>query len=251
MNRWQSYPMNDAVHWDPEEGVIGVVGVAPLATVDFYRRLVELTPARKDWQHVRVLIDSNPKIPSRGRHLELGETDPTPFIRDTIAALAAQGATVAAVPCNTAHILYDGFATGAPISVPHMIDVTVGALLHRLQRPPARLAVLGSRLTLAHDLYGGRLRARGGGCLDMGAVQAEVSALIELVKQGGDLDEGRRRLATVLRTCERAGADAFAIGCTELSVLVSPDAVEAPIVDANTELALACLALARTRSARP
>lgn len=238
-----AYPMNDVVRWDPREGVIGVVGVAPLATVDFCRRVVQLTPARKDWEHVRVIVDSNPKIPSRGRHLELGETDPSPFIRATIKALHAMGATVAAVPCNTAHILYDRFATGASIPVVNMIDATVEALVARVGHPPRRLAVLGSRQTLAYNLYGSRLSSRGGGYLDMAHVQDEVSALIELVKQGGDLFEGRSRLQRALNQC--AGADAFVIGCTELSVILDEHATAVPVIDANTELARKCLELVR------
>ncbi len=83
-----AYPMNDVYRWDPAEGVIGVLGVAPAATADFFRRITALIPARKDWEHVRVIIDSNPKLPSRGRHLELGETDPSPYLREGIRGLA-------------------------------------------------------------------------------------------------------------------------------------------------------------------
>jgi hypothetical protein len=44
--------------------VVGVLGgMGPLATADFYTKLVRLTPARTDQDHLRVLIDSNPKVP--------------------------------------------------------------------------------------------------------------------------------------------------------------------------------------------
>src|SRR4051812_28423752 len=99
-------PRSENVWWPDDERVLGVLGVAPAATADFFVKLTSLTHARKDWEHVRVLIDSNPKIPSRGRHLELGETDPSPYLREGIEALLAQGAALVALPCNTAHILY-------------------------------------------------------------------------------------------------------------------------------------------------
>ena len=55
------------VFWDPEEKVVGVLGLAPQATYDFYCKFVEANPAEKDWEYVRVIMDINTKIPSRGR----------------------------------------------------------------------------------------------------------------------------------------------------------------------------------------
>lgn len=51
---------------DGGEKTVGVIGgMGPEATVDFLRRLVARTPARDDADHLRVLVDNNPKIPSR------------------------------------------------------------------------------------------------------------------------------------------------------------------------------------------
>ena len=38
-------------------GVIG--GMGPAATVDFFAKLLDATPAERDQDHLRVLIDSN------------------------------------------------------------------------------------------------------------------------------------------------------------------------------------------------
>jgi aspartate racemase len=238
------YPMNDVYRWDPGEGVIGVLGVAPAATADFYRRLTALVSARKDWEHVRVLIDSNPKLPSRGRHLELGEADPTPFMRAGIAGLVSLGATVVAVPCNTAHILHDRYAAGSSVPVPNMVELATADLVARQPVPPRRVAVFGSRLTLQHDLYGQRLRPLGGDCLAMDRHQAEVSALIEQVKQG-QLSAAAWRWRELVARC--ADADAFVIACTELSSLPAPDWAGRPVVDASESLARECMRLARER----
>jgi aspartate racemase len=242
------YPMNESYRWDPHEGIIGVVGVAPAATLDFFRRLTMLTPARKDWEHVRVLIDSNPKIPSRGRHLDLAEADPSPFIAMCIRDLCERGASVVAVPCNTAHVLYERYAIDfAAGVVPNMIDLAVAAISQATPEVPRRLAVLGSRLTVAHDLYGHRLRALGGGILEVHEWQDEVSALIELVKQGHDQGECAHRLRSVLQACQHAGADCFVIACTELSVVVRPEWVSVPVVDSSDTLARHCLQAVKPR----
>jgi len=241
------YPMNAHYRWDPAEGIIGVVGVAPSATLDFYQRLIALTPVRKDWEHVRVLIDSNPKIPSRGRHLELGETDPSPFIRSCIDDLLARGATVVAVPCNTAHILYSRYAAGIESCVPNMVALAVAAIATG-PNLPQRLAVLGSRQTILHDQYGNHLRAKGGSTMDVSPWQTDVSNLIENTKQSGPSPEASSRLKWIMDESANAGADAFIIACTELSALFSQNWINIPVVDASDTLAQYCLAQVQSPS---
>ena len=87
-------------------------------------------------------MDINTKIPSRGRYFELGETDPSPYIRDAIIELHKRGADFVVIPCNTAHILYSNFAKKESflissnhyggddgiICVPNIIDVTAVAV---------------------------------------------------------------------------------------------------------------------------
>jgi aspartate racemase len=245
------YPMNDTYRWDPAEGIIGVLGVAPAATADFFQKLIALTPATKDWEHPRVLIDSNPKLPSRGRHLELGETDPTPFIRTGIEELLERGASVVAVPCNTAHILYDGYAAGLEAVVPNLVDVLVSALLVACHGAPRRLAVLGSRNTVKYGLYGRRVAGLGGGVLAMDPWQAEISALIEYVKQGKKVADGVIRMKAVIDAAMLSGADAFAVACTELSVLLDCASPGVPVVDGNLELARHCLVQVRKGQSVP
>jgi len=49
-----------------EEKTVGIIGgMGPEATVDLMQRIIDLTPARDDCDHIRCLVDNNPKIPSR------------------------------------------------------------------------------------------------------------------------------------------------------------------------------------------
>jgi aspartate racemase len=235
-------PKSASVWWPDDELVVGVLGVAPAATADFFLKLTSLSPARKDWQHLRVLIDSNPKIPSRGRHLELGETDPSPYLREAIEALLAQGAALVAVPCNTAHILYERYAAGLTARVPHMIESTVEALVALTSRPQ-RVAVFSSRQVARHGLYARALERHGGTLLDTSADQDEISALIEAVKQGQPLAGSRERMRALVRRYPDAGA--YVLGCTELSLLLGPDDAAVPVIDSNLALAEECFRRAR------
>lgn len=70
------------------EKVIGVLGgLGPWATLDFYAKLLRLTPARSDQDHLHVIIDSNAKIPDRSLFIFGQGEDPTPALVATARSL--------------------------------------------------------------------------------------------------------------------------------------------------------------------
>lgn len=233
-------PPGGEVDWPHDEGTLGVVGVAPWATIAFCNALYAEVDARKDWHYPRVLLDINTKLPSRGRHLQLGETDPSPAIAATIDELARQGATVAVVVCNTAHILFDRWGKAPPIPVLHIVDETVRAAVARGAR---RAAALVSSSLASAGLYARAIIAAGGESVPLtGDQQTTVAALIERVKTGAS-DLHRDAAATrLLDELIASGADTIIAGCTELSVL-APAVADRGVtfVDSNVALARAAL----------
>ena len=68
-----------------EQKTIGILGgMGPYATVYFYKQILDSTPVKKDWDHFRILIDSNVKIPSRTRAVLYNETSPVPDLINSI-----------------------------------------------------------------------------------------------------------------------------------------------------------------------
>ncbi|MCA1784360.1 MAG: aspartate/glutamate racemase family protein [Desulfobacteraceae bacterium] len=48
------------------EKIVGIIGgMGPEATVDLMQRIIRLTPAADDMDHIRCIVDNNPKVPSR------------------------------------------------------------------------------------------------------------------------------------------------------------------------------------------
>jgi aspartate racemase len=238
-------PPGGAVDWPRDEGTIGVVGVAPWATLDFLRALYAQVAATRDWHYPRVIADINTKLPSRGRHLELGETDPSPLIAATLHELAAQGATVAVVPCNTAHVLYERWSAGAPLAVPSISDATVADIV---RAGATKVASLSSAALRRHDLYGSALRRAGITSIDIDdAGQYLVSAAIAAVKETGSVDKAlRNRLDKSLTELAARGVDGIVLGCTELASL-EPNCRQriGAVAESNRSLAGAALRLAR------
>jgi hypothetical protein len=78
-------------------GVLG--GMGPAATLDFLAKLQTATPTKREQDHLRVLVDINPKVPDRNA----GDADPGPVLAAMAAGLRDGGAQVLAIACNTAH----------------------------------------------------------------------------------------------------------------------------------------------------
>src|ERR1700760_783522 len=112
------------------EKVIGVIGgMGPEATVDFLHRLVARTPARDDADHLHVLVDNNPKIPSRIAALIDGTgEDPAPVLCAMAKGLEAQGADFLVMPCNTAHYYLPAIAGSVAIPMLDMVALSVRKL---------------------------------------------------------------------------------------------------------------------------
>lgn len=66
--------MNDELLRKDENFVIGIVGgMGSYATVDFFRRVIDVFPAEKEWDRPRVIVDNYCTMPSRVRAVLYGE----------------------------------------------------------------------------------------------------------------------------------------------------------------------------------
>src|SRR5690606_23023618 len=89
----------------PIVGILG--GMGPLATADLYRKIIEVTPATRDQDHLHVIIDADPTVPDRTQALLHGAEDPTPWLVAGARRLESAGASFIVIPCNTAHAFLD------------------------------------------------------------------------------------------------------------------------------------------------
>lgn len=242
------FPTEPQASWPQDEGVIGVVGVAPWATLDFLTSLYSLVPVSKDWHFPRVISDINTKIPSRGRYLDLGERDPVPYIQETICELSAMGATVVVVPCNTAHILYDRWSQGASIPVPSIIEAVVADIDHNCLN---KIVVLASAAVTKYKIYHQALSASGLSAVALNASQQNVvSTVIDNIKINGKLStESMSLVDNLLAELVTNGVDGVILGCTELKSLEALCRYHAlHVYESNKSLARIALKIANVNS---
>ena len=221
-------------------GILG--GMGPEATVDLMRRVIAGTPAQDDADHIRMLVDSNPRVPSRIEALidETGES-PVPCLVEMARGLERQGADFLVIPCNTAHHYHAEIAAAVDVPVLNMIEMTAGEA-GDVCPDLTRAGLLASSALLRIRLYEPWFERVGVGVLYPGsAVQRELMELIRAVKAG-------RYTTAQVAACDRAaqdlrarGAQCLVIACTELSMVAERLSRDLPVCDAADVLARAVI----------
>jgi len=82
-------------------GILG--GMGPEATARLFERIIALTSATHDQEHLPVLICNLPQIPDRTAAIRGQGESPVPLASKGLQILAANGADFIAIPCNSIH----------------------------------------------------------------------------------------------------------------------------------------------------
>ncbi|MBQ7006202.1 MAG: aspartate/glutamate racemase family protein, partial [Oscillospiraceae bacterium] len=80
-------------------GILG--GMGPLATADLFTKIVTMTNAESDREHIRIYIDNNSQITDRTAAILHGGENPLPYMTESAQKLEAVGADCIIMPCNT------------------------------------------------------------------------------------------------------------------------------------------------------
>lgn len=221
-------------------GVLG--GMGPAATVDFMQKLVALTPAACDQEHLPVVIASLPHIHDRSRSiLGLGD-DPWPQLRWGIELLNRAEVGLLAIPCNSAHHWFERISEHSKAPVLHIGRASVQAIA---DGSAAKVAIFATRGVNLSGFYRRECEARGFAVWVPGSDgdQNYVDACIKLVK-AGRLREAGAALMCALAGARAACADTVILGCTELPIASEYMAEKSSLalVDCSLELARAAVA---------
>ena len=219
--------------------VVGIIGgMGPAATVDLMRRLVERTPATDDVDHLHVIVESNPQIPSRIAHLIEGTgEDPTPELVRIARNLEQAGATLLAMPCNTAHFYAPAIQAAVQVPLLNMVQLTASRLATNF--PAATVGLLSSTAVHRTGVYHQAL-ATAGLSLLLPSDQEEVMDLIRRVKRGDTGEQVRSRFRAIALAL-REHCDVLLVACTELSVIADALQGAAAVVDSQEVLVDAIL----------
>lgn len=198
-------------------GVIG--GVGPMATVYYMQRVIEMTKAGCDQEHINMLVFNDCDIPDRTAFItEKSPDNPLPVMVEDAKRLEAAGCEFVVIPCNTAHYFYDELEQAVEIPVVNIVEETIRYAKARVQDLSCVgiMATTGTIVTGTYQKYAERAE------LSFAVPdEDEQDLLMQIIYDGvkagkpvprADFD----RVANHLRA---KGAQCLILGCTELSVL--------------------------------
>ena len=209
-------------------GVLG--GMGPEATILLQQKLLTAVPSSDDADHIPLLIDMNPQVPSRIAHLIEGTgRDPGPTLARMAHRLEAAGAEALAMPCNTAHHFAHAITDAVGIPFLNMVNLAADRAA-TTEGVGAEIGILASPAVLRTRLFENAL-----GSHSLSTLWPEdddaILAAIRSIKEHGPTDTARDTLRTASAELSARGAKAQFIACSEFSLIADAVAPEARVLD--------------------
>lgn len=208
--------------------------MGPEATVDFMARVIAATPAQNDQDHIRMLVEHNPRIPSRQDGVRGAGDDPGSMLAAIAARLQIGGADFIVMPCNLAHAWTRDIESAVSIPFVSIVNETVArALQHSNGRAIGLLTTPGCfSAGLYQDALAGQELV-----LQSGEELAAAMAYVSRIKAGdksSKVVDGLRGLAEALQA---RGAHTLIAACTEFPLVIDESMFTVPFISSTDVLA--------------
>lgn len=224
-------------------GIIG--GMGPLATADLFSKIIHMTDAACDQEHLHVIVDNNTAIPDRTRAILHNGTDPLPQLIASADRLFRSGADFLIMPCNTAHYFHRALNEAAKIPVLNMLGETAAFLK---KRGISRVGLLATDGTIQSGVYERALKSYGiENIIPDAEGQKEVMHVIYDGIKAGNRSLDINAFKAVCQKLLTDGAQTLVLGCTELPLAFSMYEISLPNIDPTSVLAAAAIRRAGAR----
>ncbi|MBO6756312.1 MAG: aspartate/glutamate racemase family protein [Roseibium sp.] len=234
-------------------GVLG--GMGPEATLLFMQRVLAAVDVRDDADHIPLLVDQNPQVPSRiAALIEKKDPDPAPVLKQMAMRLEDAGAAALVMPCNTAHAYAAAIQDAVSIPFLSMMDITAAVIAGKT--PRACVGILASPAVKLTGVFEAPLSERGLTPI-YSDNQDQLLSAIKRLKCNGTDPNARKTVLAGARTLHSAGADIILIGCSEFSLLGRDIERIAPAIDSLDALVAATVSYSQSgepgfgRSSKP
>ncbi len=229
---------------DKTIGILG--GMGPEATIALADSILQFTPIKKEQDHLRVIIDNNPKMPDRTKAILSGDTDAhISMLTETALNLERAGADLILIPCNTAHYFLEDIRKAVGIEVLDMIFET--AVYFSETFPHIKKAgIMGTPATCRMKLYQNALLKLGIASEEPGEEdQSLAMKAISLVKEQNGHARARIILSKIAGRLVEEGAEAIIGGCTEIPLALKAEDLDVPFIDPSRILARKAVIMAK------
>ena len=226
-------------------GILG--GMGPEATLDCFGKIIKNTPAQRDQDHLRVVIDSNPAVPDRTAAIVGDGQSPAPVIVEGCHALEKAGADFIIIPCVSAHFFIDEIQQQANLPILSIFDA-VAETITRDYPEIKTVGLLGTTGTVKGGLFQKRLaQEKVKTMVPDEAVQSTIMGAIYDIKNTAPVRTRSEITADLVAAAESLignevdDARAIIAGCTEIPLALGRQHLSVPYFDSLTILARAAI----------
>ena len=223
-------------------GILG--GMGPEATSYFFNLLIKLTSAKKDQDHIPVIIVNNPKIPPRTDAYQKKGHSPVPFIVEGAQILKNAGADFIVMPCITVHLFLSEIQKKIDIPFLDLINETADWICTRF--PELQNAgLIASTGTLHSQIFQNAFTEKGIHIIHPSEKRQEdvMEAIFgeKGIKAGFTEGACKSVIQETAIQLIRKGAEAIIAGCTEIPLVLHTEDLQNPIMDPLRIGAEACI----------
>ncbi len=235
------------------EKIIGILGgMGPAATIDLFTKIVKGTKVKTDQDHLRILIDNNPKIPDRTLAIQRKGPSPLTQLIRSAKLLENAGADFIVIPCVTAHHFFEPLQKRVKIPFLHLVEETVKYIQTRL-KGIRKIGLIATTGTIQTGLF---QKAFSNHVIELILPTPEVQKkwVMEAIygKKGikviGPSENSKRLILKASESLIKQGAQAIIAGCTEIPLVLKEGDLSVPVIDPISILARAAIAKAQRRS---
>ena len=215
-------------------GIIG--GMGPAATLDLFYKILKATPAKRDQDHIHIIIDNFPQIPDRTAFLLGKGENPLPYILKSARILEKANVDVLCMPCNTAHYFVEDIRKATPLPFISIIESTLNEIKSRFKNSK-NIGLLATDGTIIGRVYHDIFEVAGDKIITpLEEEQHEVMKIVYSIK-AGKMEENVQTFEEIIEHMKFLGSEVVILGCTELPILLKYFEPSLPVIDATSCLA--------------
>lgn len=228
-----------------KEKTIGILGgMGPEATLDCFAKIIKSTPAKRDQDHLRVIIDSNPKVPDRPAAISGAGESPVPALVKGCHCLQLAGADFIIIPCVAAHFFLEEVRQQAALPILSIFDAVTETIVR--EHPQIRtIGLLAITATIDSGLFQKRLAVDAiKSIIPDDARQSMVMAAVADLKKTQPARARSQMTADLIAAADYLianGARGIVAGCSEIPLALRSEHLTVPYFDVLTILARAAI----------
>lgn len=225
-------------------GILG--GMGPAATCDLMDKIIKMTNAKDDQDHIHIFVDCNTNIPDRTNAITKKGKNPIPEMVKSGVRLQSMGADFIVMPCNTAHYFYKELITYLDIPLLSMPEETA---LYLKKQGIKNVGILGTDGTVQSGIYDSVLIKNGINPIYPSLENQKIimSLIYDCVKSN-KMNCNEIPIYKVIDELYEKGVEKLILACTELPIAFKNLGIKNNCIDPTLILANAAINYAGAES---